>query len=213
VRAVAAGSLLALALLGARPARADEVPPTPTTTAASPGRPRWVPTVGAAFGSLGETLRLKLDGVERDEDRSQFRLLLLAVGLAHPVRELGPGLRLDGHASLGFGPTFTTGHWHLVPREDVTVAYQATRWLTLRAGLGLGLGLDATSAARSHLEFALPLGVTFFDLLEVVYRPFVSAPLGAERRAVFGGDRELFTSTGPVLFDVQLRVRLGRLGW
>ena len=174
---------------------------------------QWVPTASLALGSFDERLRVRIDGTDYDSFRSQLRTFL-ALGLAHPVLRL-PNERLwvDGNASLGAGPTFNTGHWHLPIREDVSLAFAESRWLTLRAGLGLGLTIDATTSDRSFAELALPLGVSLCRSIEVVYRPMLSVPLGRERSAVFGGDRELATRLAVLPFEVSLRWRIQALGW
>jgi hypothetical protein len=114
---------------------------------------------------------------------------------------------------VGTGLGFQSGHWEVPIREDVTVAYAASRWLTLRAGLGFGVSVDATEACRSFAELALPVSVTFFRAFELVYRPMISLPLGSESWPVFGGERELGTRRALLPFEVMVRARIGALAW
>jgi len=195
-----AGLVLAMASL---PGRADPVPAP---------QPRWVPTATASLGSFDERLRVKIDGVDSDSQRSQLQTSF-ALGLAHPLAAFGdPRLWLDGHASLGLGVTFQTGHWQVPLREDVTFAFAAARWLTFRGGLGAGLTVDATSSSRSFAALAIPFGVTFWNTLEVFYRPQLTLPLGSETATVFGGERQLSTRLSFLPFECGLRLRLTALG-
>jgi len=165
------------------------------------------------MGSFDERLRVRVDGADYDSTRSQLRTFL-ALGLAHPIaRYWGKTWWIDGHASIGLGPTFDTGHWQLPLREDAAVAYAATRWLTLRGGLGLGITIDATQSYRSFAELAVPISLTFWRTLELVYRPMLSLPLGSETTPVLGGDRELSTRLAVLPFEVLLRVRINALAW
>jgi ABC-type antimicrobial peptide transport system permease subunit len=54
-------------------------------------------------------------------------------------------------------------------REDVTLAYGARTWLTLRAGLGLGVTLDASAGHRSFVELGVPLAIALFRNFGVVF--------------------------------------------
>ena len=175
--------------------------------------PEWIPTVSLGLGSFDERLRARIDGTPFDSYRSQGRTFI-AVGLAHPVAHLADArLWVDGHAAIGAGLTFETGHWQLPMREDLTLAFAATRWLTLRGGLGLGLTIDVTASRRTFAELGVPVGVTFFKTIELVYRPVLTIPLASETSPVFGGDRELSTRFGVQPFELLLRARLGALGW
>ena len=213
----AAGALTVVCSAG----HADESPaPSPIVLRdgvqdrrAGDGQRRWIPTLSLSIGSFDERLRVRVDGTDSDSYRGQLRTIL-AVGLAHPVaRFRDDRLWIDGLASIGVGPTFDTGHWHLPVGEDLTFAFAATRWLTLRGGLGVGLTLDTSAVSRSFAELALPIGLTFFHTIELVYRPMLSLPLGSETSPVFGGERELSTRLALLPFDLLLRVRLGALGW
>ena len=192
---------------------AETVRPSAALKLRSAPDKQWVPTASLAIGSFDERLRVRVDRTNYDSYRGQLRMFL-ALGLAHPVLRL-PNERLwiDGNASLGAGPTFNTGHWHVPIREDVSLAFAESRWLTLRAGLGLGLTIDATTSDRSFAELALPLGVTLFRSIDVLYRPMLSVPLGRERSAVFGGERELATRLAVLPFELSLRWRIQALGW
>ena len=184
---------------------------TPTAHLAS--SKQWVPTLSLALGSFDERLRVRVDGIDYDSYRGQLRTFL-ALGLAHPVLRFGDERAwIDGHAALGVGPTFYTGHWHLPIREDVTLALALSHWLTLRGGLGVGVTLDATASDRSFAEVALPIGVTFFRTIELVYRPMLSVPLGSESSPVFGGQRELATRLAVLPFELSLRYRIQGLSW
>jgi hypothetical protein len=183
--------------------------------------PRYVPTVAVALGSFDERLRLHVDGSDADSFRSQYRTLLL-VGLAHPVARwpaTGPHpawrehLWVDGHLSTGVGVTFDTGHWHIPVREDITLAYGARTWLTLRSGLGLGVTFDASAGHRTFLELGIPLAIALFRNFELVYRPMLVVPLGSETSPVFGGQRELATRLAFLPFELLLRFRIPALGW
>jgi hypothetical protein len=174
---------------------------------------QWVPSVSLALGSFDERLRLRVDGSDYESYRGQLRTFL-ALGLAHPVlRFTNERLWIDGHAAFGAGPTFYTGHWHLPVREDVSLAFAASHWLTLRGGLGVGVTIDATASDRSFAELALPIGLTFFRTIELIYRPMLSVPLGTESSPVFGGERELATRLAVLPFELSLRYRIQALGW
>ena len=188
-------------------------PPVLAAENAAPKRSRWIPTVSLAIGSFDERLRVRVDGTDYDSYRSQYRTIL-ALGLAHPVAELADERAwIDGHGSIGFGPTFDTGHWHLPLREDVTFAFAATRWLTLRGGLGVGITIDTSASSRSFAELAIPIGFTVFRTVELVYRPMLSVPLGSETSPVFGGESEISTRLTVLPFELMLRVRVNALGW
>ena len=192
----------ALTLCGA--ARADQ--------GAAPER-RWIPTAAISIGSFEERLRVRVDGAEHDSDRGQLRMIFL-LGLAHPVARLrNPRMWIDGHGAVGVGLTFQTGHRQVPLREDVTFAYAATRWLTLRGGLGLGFTIDASASSRSFAELAVPIGLTFFRYVEIAYRPVLSVPLGSETSRVLGGERALSTRVAVLPFEVILRVRVAALSW
>lgn len=176
--------------------------------------PRWTPTIGVAMGAFDEQLKVRLDGTETTSTRGSMRLLLF-LGLAHPVvdRKAGGSVWLDGHASLGAGPAFETGHWHALAREDVTVAWAPASWLTFRAGLGLGFTLDTAASQRSSVEVAVPVGVTLFHTVEIVYRPTLALPTGSEVTPVLGGSKTVSTRLTVLPFEVMIRVRIGGLGW
>lgn len=184
--------------------------------ATEPGEPpskSWQPTASLLVGAFEERLRVRVDGVDYDSFRTDDRVLF-ALGLGHRMLRLGPSpLWLEGHASVGVGPTFQSGHWHVPLREDVTIAYVVTRWLTLRGGLGVGVTLDATEPSRSFADVGLPLGATFFDAVELNYRPALSVPLGNQSQAVFGGERSLQAALALLPFEVGLCVRPRALGW
>jgi hypothetical protein len=206
MRRVAAGALL----LG------FTVVPARRAAATEPGEPpskSWQPTASLAVGAFEERLRVRVDGVDYDSFRTDDRVLF-ALGLGHRMLRLGPSpLWLEGHATLGVGPTFESGHWHVPVREDVTIAYVATRWLTLRGGLGVGVTIDATEPSQSFADFGIPLGATFFDAVELTYRPALSIPLGNKSAAVFGGERSLQAAFAFLPFEVGLCVRPRGLGW
>lgn len=181
--------------------------------APAPREKRFVPTVAVGIGGQSERLELNLAGTRSTAARSDLRLSTM-IGIAHPVASLGSGrARVDGHAAVGFGPTFIGGRYQIPLREDVTFAYEATRWLTLRGGLGVGVVVDATRSAMSYGEVGLPLGVTFWRTLELVYRPYLSVPLGSEDRTVFGGSQTRSASPELVPLELALRVRWARLGF
>jgi hypothetical protein len=190
--------------------------PERRAAAVEPGEPpskSWQPTASLLVGAFEERLRLRIDGVNYDSFRTDDRVLF-ALGLGHRMLRLGSSpLWLEGHATLGVGPTLESGHWHVPVREDVTIAYVATRWLTLRGGLGLGVTLDATEPSQSFADFGLPIGVAFFDVVELSYRPALSVPLGNQSDAVFGGERSLQAAVAFLPFEVGLCVRPRALGW
>lgn len=196
--------VVALAVIASR-AAAD--PPASAPAARTTERRAFVPTIGLGFGSFDERLRLRVGDESYDESRTDMRLSLV-LGLAHPVWRFDARTWLDGHASVGLGVTLDGGHWQLPLREDVTVAWDATPWLTLRGGLGLGAVIDTTRTARSYGELGLVVSLTFANFVEVVYRPFLSLPFGSEDSPVFGGSRSLSTSVAVIPLDVALRFRL-----
>jgi hypothetical protein len=169
--------------------------------------------VSLSIGSFDERLRVRVDGADTTSYRGQFRTLL-ALGLVHPVARLSDERTwIDGHASVGVGPTFHTGHWHMPLREDVALAFTATRWLALRGGLGVGLTVDANAGHRSFAEFAIPIGFTLFRTIDVIYRPMLSVPLASETSPVFAGERELATRLTVLPFELLVRIRVHALGW
>jgi hypothetical protein len=190
--------------------------PVRRAAATEPGEPpskSWQPTASLSVGAFEERLRVRVDGVDYDSFRTDDRVLF-ALGLGHRMLRLGPSpLWLEGHATLGFGPTFESGHWHVPLREDVTIAYVLTRWLTLRGGIGVGVTLDVTEPSRSFADLGLPVGATFFDAVELAYRPALSIPLGSKSEAVFGGERSLGAALAFLPFEVSLCVRPRALGW
>lgn len=190
--------LAASSLFAARAARADP-----------PARERRdpIPSIGLGFGSFDQSLRLHVGGEDYEQSRTDTRPSL-AIGLAHPVWAFDARTRLDGHASIGVGVTIEGGHWQLPLREDVTFARDATSWLTLRGGLGVGAVIDTARAAQSYAEIGVVLSLTFAGFVEVVYRPFLSLPFGSEDSAVLGGSRSLGTSVAVVPLDVAFRFRL-----
>lgn len=165
-----------------------------------------VPTVSVGFGHHEERLELELAGQKSTETRIDERILV-AFGVAHPL-----AARFDGHASLGFGPTFQQGRYQLVLREDVTFVHRWS-WLAVRAGLGPGLSLDTTESTMSFAELGLPLTLTVAESVELVYRPFLSVPLAGDRRDVFAGSRTRSADLAFVPFDLTLRLRVRALGF
>lgn len=53
----------------------------------------------------------------------------------------------------------------------MTLAFAVNRWLTLRAGLGVGLVLvlDTSASSLSSAELALPVSATLFRTIELSY--------------------------------------------
>lgn len=184
----------------------DERPKSPRL------EPRFTPTVGVMVSGLSERASLAVEGMRVNETRTDLRVGP-SVGLAHPVFALTRESRLDGHATVGVAPTVGGGRWHLPLREDVTFAWDAQSWLTLRAGLGAGIVFDATRAAMSFGEIAIPMSITFVRSVEVAYRPSLAFALGEEERAVFGGALELSAGTAVIPLDFALRFRIRALGF
>lgn len=195
------GAVAAVLVLIAPQARAEEV-----------AAPRFVPTAALALGGLSERMALDLAGRQAIETRSDLRLAA-TLGLAHPALELGPHRRLDGHASISVGPTFTGGRAQLLLREDVTYAHDVWSGMTLRAGLGAGVALDLTRSSMSQGEVGVPLSITFARVVELVYRPYLALALGREERPVFAGSRTRSADTTLVALDLTLRFRLPTLGF
>lgn len=165
-----------------------------------------VPTIGASVGTTGERLALDLADQQHVETRTDTRLLS-SVGVAHPLASF-----VDGHASLGFGPTTFTGRYQLVAREDVTAIVRFGR-LALRVGLGPGVTWDVSRPTMSFAELGVPLSLTLFDQLELVYRPYLALPLAHERRDVFAGTSSRSADLAVVWFETTLRLRLPALGF
>ncbi len=200
----AAAAVAIAGMLSTRSAFADEAARPPA---------RWVPTTALALGSFDERLRVRVDGADYTSDRATYRTFL-ALGVGHPLVVFrDERLAIDGHAGIGVGPTFETGHWHVLLREDVTFAYSPAHWLTLRAGLGLGFSIDGTTSQRSFAELALPISFTLFRTIEIVYRPMMSVPVGGETTPVFGGERERSARFAVLPFELMLRFRIGALAW
>lgn len=210
-RLVARGGLVSVFLL-AGVASAERGEPTPGDAVLSPPARAFAPTVGMGLGALAESAKVDALGAEHEERRGDLRAVV-SVGLVHPVVRLGARARLDGHAEVGLGPTFFGGRYQVPLREDVTFAFDATSFLVLRAGLGLGVVVDATRASMSYGELGVPLGATLFGAIEVVYRPYLGVPFGGDERAVFGGTHELSPSLAVVPFDLALRFRISALGF
>jgi hypothetical protein len=191
-------------------ARAREAEP------AKEAAPSVVPTVGLSLGVLSERARLETFGAVHKATRSDLRASL-ALGLAHPVWSFGePGaahLVLDGHSSVSLGPTLDGGRWQLPVREDVTLAWAAASWLTLRAGLGAGFVLDATRLSSSFVELAVPLSLELWGTVELVGRPALAFGVAEEERSVFGGTQAIGPGVALVPLDFTLRFRLPALGF
>ena len=165
------------------------------------------------MGGFDERQQLRVDGSDTNSVRGQLRALVF-VGLAHPIGTASSAtVWFDEHTALGVGPTFDTGHWQVLLREDVTVAWAGTRWLTLRAGLGAGFTLDATGPRRSFADVGVPVSATLFQVVELVYRPMLTIPVSGETTTVLGGTSTLAASLAIVPFDVQLRFRIPPLGF
>lgn len=179
---------------------------------AAPHTKRFVPTFTLGLGGQQERLVVDAGGAESSERRSDLRLSA-AIGLAHPVAKLSERAAIDGHGSVGFGPTLHGGRYQLPLREDVSFAYAPWGWLTVRGGLGAGVVVDLSRTAMSYAELGVPVGVTLFGALELLYRPYLSLPLGSEDRAVFGGSRSLSADAALVPFDLALRFRFRALGF
>lgn len=188
------------------PARAEE-------GAASPRRRAGlVPTIGVGLAAPRDRVRLDLGGARAEETRADTRLSL-SLGLAHPVWGRAPGGRIDGHGALGLGPTLGAGRYPLLVREDVSYAFDPAPWLTLRAGLGVGLAVDLTRGAMSYADVAIPFGVTLFGVVELSARPYASLPIASEERAVFAGTQTWSSAPGIAPLDLTLRLRIGALGF
>lgn len=185
--------------------------PVRDVSSATPAR-TFVPTVGVGLGLLTETAKVDVLGTESSERRGDTRAVV-SLGLAHRVVRLGARVRLDGHAQIGLGPTFFGGRYQVPLREDVTFAFDATSFLVLRAGLGLGAVVDATRSSMSYGEVGVPVGATFFEVIELVYRPYLGVPFSSDERATFGGTREVSAALAVVPFDLTLRFRISALGF
>lgn len=167
------------------------------------------------MGSFDERLRVRVNGEHYDSYRNQLRTSL-SIGLSHPVAHPiahNQRIWLDGHGSIGVGPTFQGGHWLVPIREDVTIAFAATHWLTLRTGLASGFAVDTTESYRSFAEIGLPLSITVFRAFELIYRPIISLPMGTQATTTLGGERELSTRLTVLPFEFILRARVGLLAW
>lgn len=182
-----------------------------TTSSVRADEPRFVPTAALVASGQSETMAVEVGGAHTEERRSDLRVGP-AVGLAH---RLGPpgALSLDGHASLGLAPALGGGRYLVPIREDVGVAWRTRGWLALRGGLGAGLAVDLGKGATSYAELALPVSVTLVEVVEIVYRPYLSLPIASEERATFGGSRSLSASVGVVPIDFALRFRVRALGF
>lgn len=182
--------------------------------ALAPGRagaePRVVPLVGAELARTHERLELKLPGYEGRQDRGLWGSSLL-VGLRARLAE-GPRAALRADATLSYGGVFHTGHGRLALRGGALVELPLGAGFALLAGAGPGVVVDVTRRERSAVELALPLGLRF-RALELLYRPALVLPLGAEETAVFGGERALGARPGLAPFTLELRVRLEGLGF
>jgi hypothetical protein len=181
--------------------------------AAQPDEPKWVPTASVSVGAFDERMVVRVDGTDTSTVRGQLRTFV-SLGLEHPIAtRMGEGVGFDGHMSVGVGPTFETGHWQILLREDATVVWRAMKWLTFRVGLGAGITVDTTASRRSFAELGLPLSVALFNFVELAYRPLLSIPLGAEVAQVLGDTRTLATNLALLPFEVQLRFRIRALGF
>ena len=212
MRPVVARGCVASFVFFAGVASAEPGEPVPRDAVRSPPARAFAPTVGIGLGALAESAKAGAFGAEHEEQRGDMRAVL-SVGLVHPVVRLGVRARLDGHAEVGLGPTFFGGRYQVPLREDVTFAFDATSFLVLRAGLGLGVVVDGTRASMSYGELGVPLGATLFGAIEVVYRPYLGVPFGGDERAAFGGTREVSPALAVVPFDLTLRLRISALGF
>jgi hypothetical protein len=101
-----------------------------------------------------------------------------------------------------------------VPRsDDVSLAWASTSWLTLRGEATVGVVLDATRPSYSLGELAIPVSITFWDLVEVVARPALAVGFTADERRVFGGTLGVGPGVALVPLDDTLRFRAARWGF
>jgi hypothetical protein len=171
-----------------------------------------LPTTGLMLGASAQRSTLKLERSELGVSQRELRPGL-ALGLVHPVPQPAACcLQLEGHASLGLGATLISGHAQLTLRDDWVLLWPVQRWLSFRAGLGLGVSVDLNDGARNQLELGVPLSVALGDL-EIVYRPGLHIPLASETRAVFGGELSRSAALAFMPFEVQLRMRWTGLAW
>jgi hypothetical protein len=88
----------------------------------------------------------------------------------------------------------------------------ALAWLGVSAGLGVGLSIDSSASEHTRAELGLPLGLLLFDLIELVYRPYLELPLGSHAQPVFGGELRHSAALAWVPLDLEIRVRAFRMG-
>jgi hypothetical protein len=163
-------------------------------------------TAGLRAGWSEQQTQLELAGQYYDSRRSELQASL-AIGLEHAWFD-----RVSGHASVAFGPNATTGAWLWSLREDARYTLPALAWLGVSGGLGVGLAIDSHQPEHSRMELGIPLGLVLFDLLEIVYRPYLELPLGSHEQRVFGGELEHSAALAWVPLDLEIRVRAFRLG-
>lgn len=162
---------------------------------------RFTPFTGVAAGQNGERLRVRFDGEEQYEDRWLWNTRLIA-GLSLRLPEtVGPRARLD--SSVGFGVVYHTGHGQLELREAALYELPIAGDLSLPVGVAPAVSVDTASSARSSLALAPSLGLAW-RFIEIAYRPSYTLPLGAERRRVFTGTRELSARPGISLVEFSL---------
>lgn len=172
--------------------------------------PRVVPLVGVEAGQTWERLAVRLPDTSQQEDRWLWNTGLVA-GLGVRLPSVA-GLSLRADSTAGLGVILRTGHGRLDLRETALLSLPLGAKFSAEFGLGAGVVVDTGSVGRSSLELALPLGVRFRSV-ELLYRPALALPLGAERSPVLGGDRELSARPGLVPFSLSLRFHLGALGF
>lgn len=180
--------------------------------AASPAlaEPRIEPSLGVELGQARERLSVELPGYSAHEDR-WLLALSPSLGLTAWFTP-APKTPLRADATFAYGQTLRTGRGRLTLRAEALAAPPLGAKFSLLGGLGLALASDPSSAGRSAVELTLPLGVSLGSI-ELLYRPSLSLPLGAERSSVLGGSRELSARPGLVPLSLALRLRLPWLGF
>ncbi len=181
-----------------------------TVTSSAQERDQFVPMAGLELGQSWERLSVTFDGQEQSEDRWLWNTRVM-LGLSVRLPNVA-GIATRADSTVAFGVVHHTGHGHLDLREAGLLELPLGAGFSVPIGVSAGVVIDTASSKRSAFEAGLPVGLRF-RFVELLYRPGLSLPLGAEERRVFTGSRKHSARPGIVPLDLSLRFHLTGLGF